>query len=83
MTKSGNEMATFNGSANDAALMDIEVRIQMHFREATMNLVDVGRCLCEAKDRGLVPHGQWESWVEYQTGMKIQKAQRLMRTRLV
>lgn len=79
MTKSGNEMATFNGSLKDAALMDIEVRIQMHFRAATMNLVDVGRCLNEAKDRGLVPHGQWESWVEYQTGMKIQKAQRLMR----
>ena len=40
MTKSGNEMATFNGSLKDAALMDIEVRIQMHFRAATMNLVD-------------------------------------------
>ena len=78
MTDSGNKMATFT-DGNLVALRDIETRIAMHFHAAARNLVDVGRCLNEAKDQGLVPHGQWEAWVEEHTGMRIQKAQRLMR----
>ena len=75
MTQSTEQMATFKS----AELHNVEVRIAEHFANAARNLVDVGRCLNEAKDRGLVPHGQWETWVEAHTGMHIQKAQRLMR----
>ena len=34
----------------------------------------------EAKERELVPHGQWEAWVRQHTGMSERTAQRLMAT---
>lgn len=71
-------METFK--TNDlVTLQEIEIRIAADFHSAARNLIDVGRCLNEAKARGLVPHGQWEAWVELHTGLKIGKAQRLMR----
>lgn len=61
------------------ALHAIEVRIAMHVQEARRNCLEVGLCLCEAKDAGLVPHGQWESWVMANTGLSDRQAQRLMK----
>ena len=70
------EMATIQ--TKDQALRAIELRIAEHFENAARNLLQVGACLNEAKDRKLVPHGQWEAWVKRNTGMDVRKAQRLM-----
>ncbi len=58
----------------------IEVRIATHFQHAADELLGVGLCLIEAKERELVPHGQWEAWVRQHTGMSERTAQRLMAT---
>lgn len=56
----------------------IEDRISNHMQDACMNLLQVGRCLVQAKEMNLVPHGEWESWVKRNTGMSERSAQRLM-----
>lgn len=61
-------------------LANIEYRIAHHIKGAYENIIEVGRCLCEAKDAGLVPHGQWEQWVRQNTGMSERSAQKLMQT---
>lgn len=40
------------------ALENIEYRIAIHMQGAYENMLEVGRCLNEAKEAGLVPHGQ-------------------------
>lgn len=59
-------------------LANIERRISFHIQGAYANILEVGRCLIEAKESGLVPHGQWEAWVQRMTGMSERNAQRLM-----
>ena len=59
-------------------LANIEYRIGLHIQGAYENILEVGRCLNEAKDAGLVPHGQWEAWVRRNTGMSERSAQKLM-----
>ncbi len=66
------------GQQGLATLANIEYRIGLHIRGAYENILEVGRCLNEAKDAGLVPHGQWEEWVRRNTGMSERKAQKLM-----
>lgn len=56
----------------------IEDRISNHMQGACMNLLQVGRCLVQAKEMELVPHGEWENWVRRNTGMSERSAQRLM-----
>ena len=60
------------------SLANIEYRIGLHMRGAYENFLQVGRCLVEAKDLGLVSHGGWEDWVRRNTGMSERNAQRLM-----
>ena len=60
------------------SLANIEYRIAIHIQGAYENLLEVGRALVEAKDADLVPHGQWETWLEKNTGMSDRSAQRLM-----
>lgn len=60
------------------ALANIEYRIAMHIQGAYENLLEIGHCLQEAKDSGLVPHGEWEGWVRRNTDMSERQAQRLM-----
>ena len=60
------------------ALVRLEIQIAEYFAGAARNLLGVGRCLNEARENDLVPHGQWEAWVRKTTGMEIRKAQRLM-----
>lgn len=60
------------------ALENIEYRIAVHMRGAYENMLEVGRCLNQAKEAGLVPHGQWEAWVRRNTGMSERSAQKLM-----
>jgi chromosome segregation ATPase len=45
---------------------------------AYANVLEVGRCLIEAKEANVVPHGQWEAWVQRTAGMSERTAQRLM-----
>lgn len=77
MTMSIDTKETFN--ANLTALHTIEVRIALHIQEARRNCLEVGICLNEAKDAGLVPHGEWENWVRVNTGLNERSAQRLMK----
>ena len=60
-------------------LKAIETRIAIHVSEARRNFLEVGLCLNEAKDRGLVAHGEWEDWVRRNTGLSERNAQRLMK----
>lgn len=59
-------------------LANVEYRIAVHIQGAYENLLEVGKALLEAKSLNLVPHGQWEAWVEKNTGMSERSAQRLM-----
>jgi len=62
----------------DLRLMQVEARIELHLQGAYGSLLEVGRCLVEAKEEGLVPHGQWEEWVRTHAQMTERQAQRLM-----
>ena len=57
-------------SAEDAATL---ARIETGIRTAAQNVVQgyltIGSYLNEAKGRKIVPHGQWEDWVLYNTGL--------------
>lgn len=74
MTK---ELAASTATAM-AQLGRIEQRIATHMQHAGDELLGVGMCLIEAKEQGLVPHGQWVGWVQQHTGMSERQAQRLM-----
>lgn len=69
MKATSNEMVT---------LENIEYRISVHMNGAYRELLCVGRCLIEAKEAKLVPHGGWEDWVRKNTGFTERQAQRLM-----
>lgn len=57
----------------------IEARME-HCRDAAAsNLVEIGTLLNQAKDGGLVPHGEWREWVQEHAGMNERTAQRVMR----
>lgn len=66
------------GSMAITTLAHIEYRISYHLQGAYNEILAVGRCLNEAKDAGLVPHGQWEEWVRTTTNMSERQAQKLM-----
>lgn len=63
---------------NEGTLELITEMIRAHVRGAYQNLIEVGRLLTVAKERKIVPHGRWESWVTETTGMTERQAQRLM-----
>ena len=57
----------------------IEARME-HCRDAAAsNLVEIGTLLNQAKDGGLVPHGEWREWVQEHAGVNERTAQRVMR----
>lgn len=60
------------------SLKEIEYKISVHMNGAYRELLSVGRCLIEAKEAKLVPHGCWEEWVRKNTGFTERQAQRLM-----
>lgn len=63
---------------NEMTLPHIEYRIRSNVNGAAVCLLEIGRALNDAKDHKLVPHGQWESWVEGITGVSIRSAQAWM-----
>lgn len=66
-------------SLNPERLEHIENRIRDNLNRYAESVIDIGRCLNQAKDEKLVPDGQWVQWVENTTGMGIRTAQRLMK----
>ncbi len=70
--------AMVNHEVRASRLARVEEQIAAHMSRAGEELVEVGRCLNEAKEQGLVPHGKWEAWVRERTGMSERTAQRWM-----
>lgn len=68
-----------NAQARAEALARVEERIGAHMQRAGEELLEIGRCLNEAKDKELVSHGKWQAWVQEQTGMDVRTAQNWMR----
>ncbi len=60
-------------------LVEYETRIFLYKEQIGTGYIGIGRTLNEAKAAKVVPHGQWEAWVERTTGMNIQNAQRCMK----
>ena len=59
-------------------LKAIESRIEVCLCSAYEKIVEVGRCLIAAKEQKLVPHGEWEAWINRVCGMNERQAQRWM-----
>lgn len=75
-------MEMIKNEANTLAPMTLEMveyRIRTNVDGATRCLMEIGRALNDAKQHDLVPHGQWESWVQDVAHMEVRYAQRLMK----
>ena len=59
-------------------IADYEARIRIYKEQAVSGFLGIGKTLNEAQAAGVVPRGEWESWVERTTGMRIRQAQRCM-----
>ena len=59
-------------------LADYEARIHLYKEQIGTGYIGIGRTLLEAKEAKVVPHGQWESWVQETTGLTPRQAQRCM-----
>lgn len=60
-------------------LADYEARIHLYKEQIGVGYIGIGRTLNEAKAAGVVPHGQWETWVTETTGLTPRQAQRCMK----
>ena len=60
------------------SLADYEARIHLYKEQIGTGYIGIGRTLNEAKEAGVVPHGQWETWVTETTGLTPRQAQRCM-----
>lgn len=69
------------GNVELVTLENIETRMAVAWENVARNYLEVGRLLCEAKDRKLVPHGKWEAWVAENAHMSERQAQKLMQMR--
>lgn len=76
MNEMQNRQQTF---VKPAELTMLEDRIHAHLNCAYTQIVEVGRCLNEAKERKLVPHGEWTGWLNEVAGMNERQAQQWMR----
>ncbi|MDD3212192.1 MAG: DUF3102 domain-containing protein [Eubacteriales bacterium] len=61
-----------------AARSAIEYRIRQRKDNITHEFYGIGDDLNEAKQRGMIGHGEWESWATDVTGLAIRTVQRLM-----
>ena len=64
--------------AGALTLADYEARIRAYCDQGAMAYIGIGRTLNEAKEAKVVPHGQWERWVQDVAGMTPRQAQRCM-----
>ena len=61
-----------------AVIAGYEARITLYKEQIGTGYIGIGKTLAEAKESGMIPHGQWEAWVEQTTGLNIRQAQRCM-----
>lgn len=75
-----NEIITREGNGLQAErLVIIENRIRDNMNRVAESALDIGRCLNQAKEEKLVPHGEWQAWVTKHTGMSARTAQNVMK----
>lgn len=76
----GQEMTMLANRTETRALTlaDYEARIHLYKEQIGTGYIGIGRTLLEAKEAKVVPHGQWESWVQETTGLTPRQAQRCM-----
>lgn len=60
------------------SIADYEARIYLYKEQIGTGYIGIGRTLIEAKEAGVVPHGEWEEWVTRVTGLNTRQAQRCM-----
>ena len=59
-------------------IADYEARIYLYKEQIGVGYIGIGRTLIEAKEADVVPHGEWQAWVEGTTGLTLRQAQRCM-----
>ena len=57
----------------------IEYRMARARADIYGGALELGRCLIEAKEGGLVTHGEWEAWVARNAEMSVRSAEKLMK----
>lgn len=57
----------------------IEYRMAKARSDIYGGALELGRCLIEAKEGGLVTHGEWEAWVARNAEMSVRSAEKLMK----
>lgn len=67
-----------DGGLQAVRLETIENRLHDDMNRIAESMIDIGRCLNQAKDEKLVPYGQWAAWVQQHTGFNTRTAQRYM-----
>lgn len=67
------------GAVSDPGRLAVyEERIRLYKEQIGTGYIGIGRTLTEAKQAGVVPHGEWENWVTRTTGLNPRQAQRCM-----
>lgn len=73
------EMGLQAAGGRALTVAEYEARIHLYKEQAIGGFIGIGRTLNEAKQAGVVGHGEWVAWVESVTGLSIRQAQRCMR----
>lgn len=63
----------------DARRAFIETNLAACKRSIAMSLWQIGTLLCQAKDEGVVPHGEWTAWATAHSGLNERGVQYAMR----
>lgn len=64
--------------AGAMTLAHYEARIELYKEQIGTGYIGIGKTLNEAKEAGVVAHGEWEAWVTRVTGLTPRQAQRCM-----
>ncbi|MGN1006480.1 MAG: DUF3102 domain-containing protein [Aristaeellaceae bacterium] len=57
----------------------IETNLEACKKNIAMSLWQIGTLLCQAKDEGVVPHGEWTQWATAHSGLSERGVQHAMR----
>lgn len=57
----------------------IETNLEACKKSIAMSLYQIGTLLCQAKDEGVVPHGEWTAWATAHSGLNERGVQYAMR----
>lgn len=57
----------------------IETNLEACKKSIAMSLWQIGTLLCQAKDEGVVPHGEWTQWATAHSGLSERGVQHAMR----